>query len=98
MTGERIAPVTTDDPPHARTAAEFRAFLAECGFTIKQFARLLRRLGDPRDKATVDRYVASLASGEFRVSGEMHVVMGVIRNSRRRAAAAARSRPALAAE
>ncbi len=73
-------------PPHdsAESAAKFRAFLAEIGESQSGFARTLIRLGDPRPKANVQRHVERMASGEARISGPMHVVMTIFRNSRRK--------------
>ena len=77
------------------SAAEFRAFLAEVGQTQSGLVRTLRRLGDHRAKNTIARHVQRLATGEARISGEMRVIMTIMRNSQRKraesAAAAARA-------
>ncbi len=77
------------DPVAARAVAsaeEFRAFLKEIGESQSSFARVLKRIGDDREKATIVRHVQRMATGEARISGEMRVIMAIFRNSRRKRA------------
>jgi hypothetical protein len=66
------------------SAEEFRAFLKEIGESQSGFARIMKRLGDDREKATIQRHVQRMATGEARISGEMRVIMSIFRNSRRK--------------
>jgi hypothetical protein len=66
------------------SAAEFRAFLAEVGESHTGFARTMKRLGDDREKATIERHIQRMLAGQARVTGEMRVIMSIIRNARRK--------------
>jgi len=81
-------------PGTPESAAEFRAFLAEIGETVTGFSRTLKRMGDDRERATIQRQHARIASGEIRIPGQMRVIMTIFRNSRRKRAGQAPSIPA----
>ena len=74
------------DQPNARPASadEFRAFLDEIGETQSGFAQSLKRMGDDRQKGTILRHVQRMALGEARISGEMRVIMSILRSARSR--------------
>jgi hypothetical protein len=66
------------------SANEFRAFLAEIGETQSSFAKTLKRIGDDRSPGTILRHIQRMATGEARISGEMRVIMAIMRNSRKK--------------
>lgn len=80
------------------SAAWFRAVLEEIGETQSSLARLMKRCGDDRQKATILRNIQRMANGEARVSGEMRVLLHFLRRSRakRKAAEAQAAAAALA--
>lgn len=78
---------TNDRAGTPESAGAFRVFLAEIGETQSGFARTLKRLGDDRADATILRHVQRMATGEARISGEMRVIMSILRHSRRKRAA-----------
>jgi hypothetical protein len=80
-------------PGTPESAAEFRAFLAEIGETVNGFSRTLKRMGDDRERATIQRQHARIASGEIRIPGQTRVIMTIFRNSRRRRARQAAASP-----
>jgi hypothetical protein len=75
----------TDDsrpPPTSGTpesAAWFRAEIDALGMTQTGFAKWLKRRGDDRKDATILRHVQRMANGEARVSGEMRVILSMMR-------------------
>ena len=69
-------PATTGTP---EGAAWFRAELAALGMTQSSFAKWLKRRGDDRKDATILRHVQRMANGEARVSGEMRVILSMMR-------------------
>jgi hypothetical protein len=83
-------------PGTPESAAEFRAFLAEIGETVTGFSRTLKRMGDDRERATIQRQHARIASGEIRIPGTMRVIMTIFRNSRRKRSKQASAKPAAA--
>lgn len=74
------------EPFDAAGAAMFRATLSELGFTIGGFVKFMIRHGDCRPASNIKRRLRRMATGEVRVSGEMHVILGMLRNGRARAA------------
>jgi hypothetical protein len=70
------------------SAEEFRAFLAEIDESQSSFARTLRCMGDDRQPGTILRHMQRMATGEARISGEMRVIMTILRQSRKKRAAA----------
>jgi hypothetical protein len=76
-------------PPQKGTpesAAWFRAALEELEQTQASFARLLKRKGDDRQPGTILRNIQRMAKGEARVSGEMRVIITMMRSGKRKAA------------
>jgi hypothetical protein len=67
------------------SAAWFRAMLAELGETRSSLARLMHRKGDDRQPATILRTIQRMATGEARVSGEMRVILTMMRRAKNRA-------------
>ena len=55
------------------------------GMSQNGFARWLKRRGDDRKEATIQRHIERLASGESRVTGEMRVILSMMRAGQRRA-------------
>lgn len=74
------------DPLDPAGAMLFRATLAELGFSIGSFVKFMIRHGDCRPASNIKRRLRRMATGEVRVSGEMHVILGMLRNGRARAA------------
>lgn len=67
------------------SAAWFRAALAELEQTQSGFAKLMKRKGDDRQPATILRNIQRMALGEARVSGEMRVIIAMMRAGKRKA-------------
>jgi len=63
----------------------FLAALEMLGETQSSLAARMKRLGDHRPQSTILRSIQRMASGETRVSGEMQVIVELIRRERRRA-------------
>lgn len=70
----------------AADAAEFRSALDELGLGKADLVRFMMRNGDDRAPTTIDRGIHRIAIGETRLSGEMRVVLTMLRNSRAKAA------------
>jgi hypothetical protein len=68
----------------AESAAWFREALAEIGETQASMARLMKRKGDDRQPETIARHMRRMATGEARVSGEMRVILTMMRRVRGR--------------
>lgn len=75
-------PPTTGTP---ESGAWFKAQLAELEMSQSQFARWLRARGDDRKPQTVLRHIQRMAAGQARVSGEMRVILNMMRKGRRNA-------------
>jgi hypothetical protein len=58
---------------------EFRAFLAHVGHTQSSFARAMKDMGDDRTTTVILRHVQRLVAGDVRISGEMRVIMFMMR-------------------
>ena len=71
------------------TPQDFRDALAKLGLSQTGFAREMARLGDPRPPNTLLRAIQRTATGENKVSGEMHVVLGLMMQLRALQTAAA---------
>jgi hypothetical protein len=69
-------PPTTGSP---ESAAWFRAELEALGMTQSGLAKWLEKRGDDRKPATILRHVQRMANGEARVSGEMRVILSMMR-------------------
>jgi hypothetical protein len=69
------------------SAAWFRAMLEELGETQASMARLMKRKGDDRQPATIERHMRRMANGEARVSGEMRVILTMMLRAKKRAVA-----------
>jgi hypothetical protein len=65
------------DSPY--NAEEFRAFLVEISESQSSFARRMLNLGDDRGATTVLRHVQRIANGTVKLSGEMRVIMTLLR-------------------
>jgi hypothetical protein len=63
-------------------AAWFRQALEELGETQASFARWLLENGDERPPVTVARAVRRYATGEAKVSGEMRVLLHMLRKAK----------------
>jgi hypothetical protein len=68
----------------AESAAWFREALAELGETQASMARLMKREDDDRQPETIARHMRRMATGEARVSGEMRVILTMMRRVRGR--------------
>ena len=66
------------------SAAWFRAMLEELGETQSSLARLMHRKGDDRQPATILRTIQRMANGEARVSGEMRVILTMMKRAKNR--------------
>jgi hypothetical protein len=60
----------------------FRSTLAELGLTIGGLTRVMIRHGDCRPATTIKRRMRRIANGEIRLSGEMRVILGMLRRGR----------------
>lgn len=69
-------PPTTGSP---ESAAWFRAELEALGMTQSGLAKWLAKRGDDRKPGTILRHVQRMANGEARVSGEMRVILSMMR-------------------
>jgi len=63
----------------------FREALAELGLTQRQLAVRMMAIGDRRKFDAILRAIQRMAAGEARVSGEMQVVLALLRRERRAA-------------
>jgi hypothetical protein len=68
-------------------AARFTAALDELGFSQASFVRFLLDNGDPRKLAALQRQIGRFARGERSVSGEMWVLLKVLRDGAKKAEA-----------
>jgi hypothetical protein len=66
--------------------SEFRARIANLGFTQSGLARRMKELGDDRDEKNILRSIQRMVAGDARVSGEMRALLGLLEQSRRDAA------------
>jgi hypothetical protein len=66
----------------AESGARFSSALEELGHTQATFVRWLMENGDPRGLATLQRYVGRLARGEGAASGEMWVLLGLLKRQK----------------
>jgi hypothetical protein len=69
------------------SAAWFRAQLEALGMTQSGFAKWMKKRGDDRMPATILRHIQRMAAGEARVSGEMRVILSLMRDGQRKAMA-----------
>ncbi len=84
---QEVAEETHEPAPRGtpESAAWFRAMLVEIGETQASLARLMKRKGDDRKLATIERNIRRIATGHARVSGEMRVVLTMMRSGKRQA-------------
>jgi hypothetical protein len=61
------------------SATRFSAALEDLGHTQASFVRWLMDNGDPRGLPTLQRYVGRLARGEVAASGEMWVLLRLLK-------------------
>jgi len=66
------------------SAAWFRAELEALGETKASMARLMKRKGDDRAPNTIERHMQRMATGDARVSGEMRVILTMMRRAKER--------------
>jgi len=86
MTQVEIEALISGGPQTLGQAAEaFRKALEDLGETPTSLAARMHRLGDRRPVGTILRGIQRMASGETRVSGEMHVIIGMMDRDRQRA-------------
>lgn len=71
-------------PPEG--GVDFRKALEELGFTQGSFVRFMIRNGDDRAPPTIRRSVERMGAGTSRVSGEMRVILTMLRNGMAKAA------------
>jgi hypothetical protein len=81
---EGSAPIRGTGSPEG--AAWFRAKLEALGETKGSLARLLIRYGDDRKKATIERQIDRMASGDVRVPGEMRAILGMMERGKAKSA------------
>lgn len=75
-------PPTTGRP---ESATWFRGQLEALNMTQRGFARWMRERGDDRKPEAIERHVRRMANGEARISGEMRVILAMMRGSGRKA-------------
>lgn len=61
------------------SAAWFRAQLEAIGQTTTGLSKWMAKRGDDRRPGTIQRHIQRMASGEVRVSGEMRVILSMLR-------------------
>lgn len=66
-------------------ATELRTGLDQLGFSQSRFAGLLTALGDRREIKTVLRSIQRMATGDARLSGEMQVILTLLKREEARA-------------
>ena len=64
------------------SAAWFREQLDELGLGQTALARFMQRHGDDRQESSIRRTIARMATGHARVSGEMRVLLALMRQRR----------------
>jgi hypothetical protein len=77
-----MSDIDTRPPPTTGTpegAAWFRAELEALGMTQTGLAKWLKKRGDDRQPGTILRHVQRMANGEARISGEMRVILSMMR-------------------
>lgn len=75
-------------PPITGTPESGAWFLAELealGMTRTGFAKWLKKRGDDRSPKAIERHVQRMAAGQVRVSGEMRVILRMMRDGQRKA-------------
>lgn len=65
--------------------ASFREAMEELGLSPRALAQRMKRLGDGRKVDAILRSIQRMASGDARVSGEMQVILELLRRERRAA-------------
>jgi hypothetical protein len=65
-------------------AARFTAALEDLGFTQASFCRFLMDHGDPRKLPALQRQIGRFSRGERSVSGEMWVLLGLLKRQKGR--------------
>ena len=86
---ELVQGITEESKPDVargspESAAWFRAALLDIEQTQASMARLMKRKGDDRKLPTIERHMRRMANGEARVSGEMRVVLTMMRAGKRK--------------
>lgn len=66
-------------PPGPESATWFREQLAALGWSKGDLIRYLLAHGDDRQPKTIERSLCRITAGEARVSGELRVVLTVLR-------------------
>ncbi|RKK01674.1 hypothetical protein EBE87_27125 [Pseudoroseomonas wenyumeiae] len=92
MTDDDSKPLPTTGT--SESAAWFRAELEALGQTQAGFAKWMKRRGDDRPLANIERHIRRMASGANRVSGEMRVILNMMRKGVAKAEKAAQARAA----
>lgn len=57
----------------------FRGEIADLGYTQSSLARRMAALGDTRDPKVILRGISRMATGAVAVSGEMRVILALLR-------------------
>lgn len=78
--------VSTEAPGPEMGAADFNAALDELEQTHNGFAALLRRIGDKRPVVVLLKGLRAMSAGTRQVSGEMQVILHLLRRERAHAA------------
>jgi hypothetical protein len=78
---------TVEPKEKAESGVRFSAALEELGHTQASFVRWLMENGDPRGLATLQRYVGRMVRGEAAASGEMWVLLELLKRQKADAAA-----------
>jgi hypothetical protein len=90
MTNDDSKPLPTTGTPES--AAWFRAELEALGQTQAGFAKWMKRRRDDRPLANIERHIQRMVSGQNRVSGEMRVILNMMRKGAAKAEKAAQAR------
>ncbi|MCM2568748.1 hypothetical protein [Janthinobacterium kumbetense] len=71
-------------PQNSEGAVLFRSLLEQIGETETSLAKLMVDMGDDRQDSTILRGLQRISNGQARISGEMKVLMNLVRALRRR--------------
>ena len=71
--------------PETQNRERLRAELGDLGFSQTGFAGLMNALGDSRETKTILRSIQRMSSGDARLSGEMQVILTLLRREDARA-------------
>ena len=90
---ETILAELEDEVAAGAVTTTFRLDIEALGLSQRALASKMKALGDPRTFDTILRGIQRMATGDARVSGEMQVIMTLLRRERSRAKRLAAATP-----